>query len=165
MSAWYRVEEVYENKMITPDFIKETFDMEEDCYVVKPDIRKHIHFGIANALDPNLKDQLGMADIVYAQHFMVHLRKKDAVRAFNNICDLLNPQGVLFVAGVDLDISQKITKKRQLIPLEYKIEEIYDEVGKYGGGWPYQYWANEPFKLFSKDWKRRYSTVFLKGVE
>jgi len=126
---------------MTAEFADATFDIEDGCYVVKSDLRRRVVFAPADALDPGLKDQIGTSDIVYAQNLLLHLRPRAAKAAFRNICRLLNPKAALFVAGVDLPLLQAQTRKRGLVPLDYRIEEIYGEMRGYSDGWPWHYHA------------------------
>jgi chemotaxis methyl-accepting protein methylase len=148
--------------MVTADFAKATFDIEDGSYVVKGDVRNRVQFDVADVLDPNLTEHIGTLDIVYAQNVLLHLRPRDAKTAFRNICRLLNPKAALFVAGIDLHLLPELTRKHRLVPLDYKIAEIYGEMTAYGGGWPWDYHAREPFMMVRNEWQRRYSTIFLK---
>jgi chemotaxis protein methyltransferase CheR len=161
-SARYKPEEVLNNELITSDFVNNTFDKVDGYYVIKNDIKKHVHFNVADVLDTNLSEQIGTADIVFAQHVLIHLKPKQAVKGFRNICRLLNPKAALFISGMELDMLVKLTRENNLIPCEYKVEEIYKERGILSKGWPYSYWGSEPFMRVRKDWQRRYSTIFLK---
>jgi chemotaxis methyl-accepting protein methylase len=158
----YKPEEVLNNKILTSDFVNYTFDKIDGYYVIKNDIQKHVHFYVADVLDPNLRHQIGTSDIVYAQQLLIHLKHAQAVRGFENICLLLNPRAALFIAGMELDMLVKLTREHNLIPCEYEVEEINNEIRITEGGWPYVYWGREPFMMVHKDWQRRYSTIFLK---
>lgn len=160
-SGRYTRPEVLKSKM-TDEFVRDTFDINGDDYTIKSDIRRRITFDVANALDGKLLDTVGKADILFAQHFLYHLSAKDAARAFENMYGLLNQKAAVFVAGADLDVLQKLTRKYNLAPLDYRIEDIHNEVARHGQGWPYAYWATEPFGTVKKDRQRRYATVFLK---
>jgi chemotaxis protein methyltransferase CheR len=160
-SVRYKAEEVLNNELITSDFVDDTFDKVDGLYVIKNDIKKRVHFNVADVLDTNLSRHIGTSDIVFAQHVLVHLKPKQAVKGFRNIYRLLNPKAALFISGMELDMLVKLTRENNLIPCEYKIEEIYKERG-FLRGWPYSYWGTEPFMMVRKDWQRRYSTIFLK---
>jgi chemotaxis methyl-accepting protein methylase len=165
----YTAQEVFNTDLTgktttTADFARATFDVEDDSYLVKSEVRKHVQFGLADALNPNLREQIGTSDIVYAQHVLIHLQSQDANRAFEGLCRLLNPKGALFVAGMDLHILQKQTRKHHLVPFQFKIREIYGEVNAFSGGWPWNYKALEPFMTVPKEWQRRYATIFLKNA-
>jgi len=160
--ARYRPEEVLSNELITSDFVMNTFDKMDDNYVIRDDIKKHVHFCVADVLDPNLREQIGTSDIVFVQHCLIHMKNKQAKLGFRNMYRLLNPKAALFISGIQLDMLVKLTRETNLIPCEYKVEEIYKERGILGKGWPYSYWGCEPFMTVRKDWQRRYSTIFLK---
>jgi chemotaxis protein methyltransferase CheR len=162
-SARYTPEEVLNNKIITSDFINDTFDKVDGYHVIKSDIRNHVHFDVADAFNPNLREQIGTSDIVYAQQLFIHMKHKQAVKGFKNICRLLNPEAALFIAGMELDMLVNLTRGNNLIPCEYKVQEIHNEIGITERGWPYVYWGREPFMTVRKDWQRRYSTIFLKN--
>lgn len=164
-SATFEHNEIFCNPKITSDFVNTTFDFarEKNLYTIKKEIAEHVYFDVADALDPNLREITGTSDIVYAQNFIVHLKPKNAIKAFNNICLLLNTKAALFIDGIDLDIRQKFTRKHNLVPLNYKIEEIHNEAkNERYYRWPLVYWSLEPLSTSKKDWQRRYSTIFLK---
>jgi chemotaxis methyl-accepting protein methylase len=161
-SGRYAPDEV-NTKRIPASYIDATFDRENDLYLIKKAIAETVSFDIADALDPNLNTTIGTADIVFAQNFLVHMKPKTATRAFNNIYSLLNPKAVLFVDGMDVDLRYSLTRKYNLDPLMYKIEEIHIEARVARGvGWPYSYWGLEPFSTNRRGWQRRYSTIFVK---
>jgi len=162
-NARYTHQQVFSNEKTTANFINTTFDVEEGFHTVKSDIRKHVHFDLADALNTNLKEQIGTSDIVYAQHVLMHMKSQNAKKAFKNIYRLLNPKSALFIAGINLDVLQKLTRKNNLMPCGYKVEQIHNEVKSYSPGWPYVYHSVEPFMAVRKDWHRRYSTIFFKN--
>ena len=163
-NACYTGEEVFSNKMVTPSFANHTFDVENGYYKIKPEIARLVHFSLADALDPNLRNIIGASDIVFAQNFLFHMEPKIANKAFNNICSLLAHRAALFIDGMDLGMRQKLTYINHLSPLNYKIEEIHNEarVGR-TDAWPFVYWGIEPFLTVRKEWQRRYSTIFIKS--
>jgi len=162
-TASYERGHVFSNDKITTDFIEDTFYKENDRYVVKPEITKHVRLRVANALDPDLKKQIGTSDIVYAQNFLYHLKPKLGRIAYNNLCRLLKLRAALFIDGMDPWARLRLTRANRLEPLDYKIEQIHEEAkAQTGGGWPYTYWALEPFSASRRNWKRRYSTIFLR---
>ncbi|MFZ3064381.1 MAG: CheR family methyltransferase [Nitrospirota bacterium] len=163
-TACYQQQEVFNNKVITDTFINSTFNIEKGLYIVKKDIACLVRFDVVDVLNSNLKGITGISDIVFAQNFIFHMRRKTAKAAFNNVCSILNSKAVLFIDGIDIDIRLKLAKRNNLEPLEYKIEEIHNEAMMARGvGWPYSYWGLEPFSMSDKDWKRRYSTIFLRS--
>lgn len=165
--------QIFNHQKMTDEFVNSTFDKVEDRYRIKKKIARHVVFEIDDALDSTLERRIGNADILFAQNFLYHLPPKDSEKAINNLCTLLKTKSALFIDGVDLAIRQRVTSSQGLRPLDFKIEEIHNELrsvalssGDYsntrGTAWPYQYWGLEPFSNKSIDWKRRYATVFIR---
>jgi chemotaxis methyl-accepting protein methylase len=128
-----------------------------------PDLDFSIQASDIVDLDPDLVSLLGHSDIVFAQNFLFHMKPTLAKQAFKNAYLLLNTKAALFIDGMDLNMRESLTRKHNLLPLEYKIETIHNEarVGR-TDPWPCNYWGLEPFKRSRKSWKRRYATIFLK---
>jgi chemotaxis methyl-accepting protein methylase len=165
-SACFHADEVLNNKILTPEFVQTTFDIQNGTYRVKKDIAARVRFHIADVLSPDLATRVGRCDILFAQNFLFHLNRKDAHRAFDNLCELLNLRAALFVDGMDLGLRQKRSRARRLVPLEFRIEEIHNEARRArAAGWPDHYWGLEPFKTFTRDWQRRYATIYLKDTD
>jgi chemotaxis protein methyltransferase CheR len=163
-TARYQLDgEAFENEMMPPSFLANTFDIENGWYEVKASIVRRVKFTVADALDPDLVSLLGHSDIVFAQNFLFHMKPTLAKQAFKNAYLLLNTKAALFIDGMDLNMRESLTRKHNLLPLEYKIETIHNEarVGR-TDPWPCNYWGLEPFKRSRKSWKRRYATIFLK---
>jgi len=170
----YERRHVFNHRNMTDEFVSYTFDKIGDKFKIKDEIASHVVFEIGNALDSALVERFGQADILFAQNFLYHLPPKESGEALENLCTLLKPKSALFIDGVDLDIRERVTSAQGLIPLDFKIEEIHNELrsvsvnssGDYsetsGSGWPYQYWGLEPLSKETKDWKRRYATVFVR---
>jgi hypothetical protein len=77
---------------------------------------------------------------------------------------LLNSPSAVFLDGMDIDLRQKWTRIDKLLPLNFRVEEIHKEARRARAvGWPYKYWGLEPFRAFRGDWRRRYSTIYLKS--
>lgn len=168
----YPRENVFNHQKITDQFVSTTFDERDGLFIVKEDISRHVTFEAGNALDPTLKDRLGQSDIVYAQNFLYHLPPTSARQALVNIGTLLKPRAALFIDGMDLDIRQNDTASLNLEPLDYRIEEIHNDLRTgavstdqpdhtMGSVWPTEYWGLEPFDGKHRDWRRRYATVFI----
>lgn len=79
----------------------------------------------------------------------------------------------MFIDGVDLDIRLSITVSQGLMPLDFNIRTIHNDLRTTGmsttdqnetraTAWPSQYWGLEPFSDEIDDWKRRYATVFIR---
>jgi chemotaxis methyl-accepting protein methylase len=165
-SACFHADEVLNNKIITSEFVRATFDIDDDTYRVKKDVAARVTFRVADVLSADLVKRAKCCDILFAQNFLFHLDPKNAIRAFENLCRLLKPRAVLFADGMDLGIRQKWTRIQQLVPLDFRIEEIHNEARRARAvGWPENYWGLEPFMTFATDWQRRYATIFLKDQE
>jgi chemotaxis protein methyltransferase CheR len=161
-TARYRAEEIYNNKVITEEFVASTFDSDGDSYGVKPHIASRVAFEVGNVLDPALVTTAAGSDVVFAQNFLFHLPQKQAWRALENLLAITRPGSALFLDGTDLDLRQRFVKKTGLLPLDYEIEKIHDEARRARAvGWPYSYWGLEPFLTYPRDWQRRYATIFL----
>ena len=156
-------EEVYCNRRITEEFIDQTFDRGV-TYVVKPQISSRVTFSLGDVLDDGLVDLLPDMDVVFAQNFLFHLEPPKAAQAFENLCRILGPRGVMFLDGTDLPLRQRLTKKFGLDPLDWQVEQIHNEARwARGEGYPDGYWGLEPFMMTKRDWCRRYSTIFIKN--
>lgn len=165
-SACFRVDEVLNNKVLTSEFIRATFDAELEGYRVKEHIAARVRFHVADVLNPGLAGHTGLCDILFAQNFLFHLTRRDAACAFENLYRLLRPKAALFADGMDLGLRQKLTRAKRLAPLDFRIREIHDEARRARAvGWPEHYWGLEPYLTFSADWRRRYATIFLKGLD
>jgi chemotaxis protein methyltransferase CheR len=160
----YTREEVPSGPTVDTAFVEETFHIEQTLYRVKPAISSRVRFGIKNVLDANLEQLARGSDIVFAQNFLYHLKPDACKIAFNNVCRLLRSKAAVFVDGMDPGLRLRLTKIQGLEPLDYRIEEIHNEArNERGSAWPYEYWGLEPFTTSRMNWKRRYSTIFLKN--
>lgn len=158
----YMAEEIFNNKIITDDFVRSTFDQQGDAHVVKPHIRDRTRFAVADVLQHDLAERVGPCDIVFVQNFLFHLRPRLARRAFASVVRLLRPGSILFADGIDLHLRQGLAHRYGLRPLDYEIERIHNEAMRARGvGWPYHYWGLEPFMTYAKNWKTRYATIFV----
>jgi len=173
--AVYPRENVFNHPKITNQFVSETFDEEDGMFKVKEEIARPVTFEVGDALDPTLKDRIGQSDIVYAQNFLYHLPPKLARQALVNISTLLKPRSALFLDGMDIGIRQSTTQSLNLEPLDFKIEEIHNDLRTgavstidtdhtMGSVWPYEYWGLEPFNKKQRNWQRRYATVFIRNM-
>ena len=160
-TATYAAEEIFNNKIITSEFVDFTFDRVGQQYVVKPHISRCACFEVADALGAELSSRVGLCDIVFAQNFLFHLKRDRARRALDNIARLLRPGALLFADGVDLDLRTKFVRKRGFVPLDFQIGKIHDEARRARAvGWPTSYWGLEPLQRDRRDWKARYATIF-----
>lgn len=159
----YSEDEVLENKHISKGFIDFTFEVKDKSYVVRGNISKKVSFHKGNALDPNIRSVINKCDILFAQNLFNNLKPRVAKKAFLNVIDLLKKDGFLFVDGMDLGLKVRLTKKKNLVPIEINIEENYELAKTYVNAWPNWYSGLEPLSKERKDWQRRYTTVFKNG--
>lgn len=161
-SAKYLHDEVFNNKRLTNEFIRNTFDRDGETFTLKPRIAKHVRFSVADVLKMDEPGCPASCDIAFAQNFLLHLKRDDSARALENIIATLGPKAALFIDGTDIDIRTKVTRRRRLTPLDFEIERIHNEARWARAiGWPYIYWGLEPFNGKKSSWRRRYSTIFL----
>lgn len=160
----YSRNEVYSDKRISDSFIKQTFDEIKGDFRVKKAIRSHISFIDTNLLDSSLESNIGKADIVFAQNILIHFPTEEAKQALKNIIRIMNPHSVLFIDGMLLDLRQELTKKENLIPLDFKVKEIHEYARTHipHAWWKFP-WGLEPFSDSDTDYLHRYSTIFLKN--
>ncbi len=162
-AASYTEEEVNRGNRPLDGFVSSTFDLIGDTYVVKPTIRDHVLFQVADIFDPRLREKFAPADIVFVQNVLYHFRPNAARRALRNVMSLLADRAAIFMDGVDLNFRTSLTRNYRLRPLEHLLEEIHsDAAAERGPNWPWIYWGLEPIDLTRPDWKTRYATIFLK---
>jgi len=158
----YDKSQVFDNKLITKEFIDNTFMIDNETFKVKNTVSEHVEFKCLDILNSERVSDIGSFDLVFSQNFLFHLHGKDVSRAFSNIMSILKDTSVLFIDGIDLDLREKLTLKYNLNPFDFCIEKIHDEARQArGAGWPYHYWGLEPFSKDRSGWERRYSTIFL----
>jgi chemotaxis methyl-accepting protein methylase len=156
----YASDEIFNNSLVTDEFVAAMFDCDGTAFVVKPAIARHVSFALGDVLRPDLRQLVGTCDIVFSQNFLFHLRPPLARRALENLHSLVRSGSAMFLDGVD--IRQQFTRRKGLIPVQHLIEPIHEEARRARGvGWPYHYWGLEPFRTYGRDWPRRYATMFL----
>lgn len=165
-SGRYLSDEILNNEILPDDFIAKTFSPAEpasDAYVVKEALRKRVTFQTGDILDTQLVSRLKKADIVFLQNVMFNMAPKVAERFFDVAYSLMAERSALFLDGADLPQRMRLTRRRGLEPLDYRVREIHEEVMHiHGKGWPNLYWGIEPYWPSRRDSVRRYATVFLK---
>ena len=160
-SARYSRAEVFHKDGIPAEFVLRTFDRDGDELVVKKSIRDKVSFKTANLLDPDLLRSFEPADIVFAQNVFFHLYPKDAEAAFTNVLGLLKERAALFIDGTELGMKERMTREADLVPLPYKLREIYSFARRHiPARWWHYYYGAEPYFSFRPGKFRRYSTIF-----
>lgn len=163
--ARYSEEEVFANSAVDDEFVQQTFLRVDDQFEVMPRLRERVQFSFADATRSDLVNATGEFDVVFCQNVTINFKPRVARKMLVNVCKLLRPRAALFVEGVDLGVRERVTRSEGLIPMDYLIEEIHKRVeqDKGGPGWSWHFWGLEPLSKSHIDWKRRYSTIFLKG--
>jgi chemotaxis methyl-accepting protein methylase len=141
----------------------EFFDIHGDVAMVKSWLKEGIEWGAADVRAPELRDEMGLQDIVVANNFLCHMEEPEAEQCLRNIGRLVDRQGVLFVSGVDLDVRQKVADDLGWRPVDELLEEIHDGDSCLSGQWPFQYAGLEPMNKRRSDWKVRYAAAFQAG--
>lgn len=160
----YSIHTVHANPLVTATFVHNTFEQEGDRLVVKPEIAGRVRYDLADALSPDIRLQIPLADIVMAQNVMCNLRRPLARRLFGNIAALLKPRSALFIDGMDLDMRERCTRMHGLVPLVYELQRIHEEARLVRGErYPHYATGLEPFSLRPRNHERRYSTIFLRN--
>jgi chemotaxis methyl-accepting protein methylase len=123
-------------------------------------IREGINWHLGDAGDPDLIRVLGPQDIVVASNFLCHMEPSDAEKCVRAVAGLVKPGGYLFVAGVDLDVREKVARDLQWQPIPELIEEVHEGDPSVRGDWPCRWWGLEPLDTKRNDWQIRYAAVF-----
>jgi chemotaxis protein methyltransferase CheR len=157
----YTKEQVYAGPFISEELVSSLFERSGERYLIRPEVRKSVSFDLGDMTDGSFVDTLGRCDFVFAQNVIFHLPPAKAPTAFENVYKLLRPGGTLFINGVDTAMRIKLTKKFKLEPVRYLLEEIHaDARVDRGATWANQYWGREPFSKRSRDWPRKFGTIF-----
>jgi chemotaxis protein methyltransferase CheR len=166
LSGRYGRDEVAKNGFVGEDFVATTFLPDGESLLVRPEIRGRVTFRRVDVLDDVAMGKMEPADIVVAQNFLYHLRRSKSRKAFAHLCALLKPRSALFVDGMDIDLRHRLTRKADLLPLDFLIPEIHAEALRLRGApWPWTYWGLEPLDTARKDWKQRYATIYLRDLQ
>jgi chemotaxis methyl-accepting protein methylase len=145
---------------LTEEEMQEMFDRAGDQATVKPRLKEGIHWSVADARDPALVNMLGGQDIVFASKFLFHMEPAAAEKCLRNVVRLVNPQGYLFVSGVDLDVRSKVMGELKWTPVQDMLQEMHDGDPQVRRDWPWRYWGLEPFTRNRPDWSLRYASLF-----
>lgn len=160
--ATYTLNEITQGLPVPEDFLERTFDLVDGLFVVKPEIRALVSFETADLLAPEIVDRFRPADIVFVQNVLFHLPPDMARKAFANVLRLLKPGAFLFIEGMELDMRSELTKAADLVPLDYRVKEIYEYSRRHiPTFWWRHYFGNEPYSRLSSNRIARYSTIFI----
>ncbi len=136
------------------------FEWEGDQAKIIPWLRDGIIWQRGDASDPQIKNVLGLQDMVVGSNFLCHMTPEDAEKCLRNMARLVRPGGHLFVSGVDLDVRTKVALDFGWEPVRDLMAEIHDGDPSVRADWPWQWWGLEPFDRRRSDWQTRYAAVF-----
>jgi SAM-dependent methyltransferase len=136
------------------------FDREGDYVRVKSWIKEGISWHCADAGDPELVSMLGRQDMVVANRFLCHMDPVHAERILRNLGRALKPGGYLFVSGIDLDVRTRVALDMKWKPITELMEGVHDGDPSIRDGWPFEYWAKEPFLARGRHAMIRYASAF-----
>ena len=139
---------------------REMFDWEEDRARVKAWLREGIIWQCGDASDPEIKNALGLQDMVIGSNFLCHMAPAEAEKCLRNMARLVEPGGYLFVSGVDLDVRTRVARDLGWKAVPDRIAEIHDGDPSVRGDWPWHWWGLEPLDRRRSDWAIRYAAVF-----
>jgi chemotaxis methyl-accepting protein methylase/mannose-6-phosphate isomerase-like protein (cupin superfamily) len=145
---------------VTEAEIGELFDQDGDLLTIKSWINEGIKWHVGDVGKPEIKDALGLQDIVVANNFLCHMDAAAAERCLRNIARLISPNGYLFVSGIDLEIRTRVAKDLGWEPLQELLQEIYEGDPHMRSNWPWNYSALEPLNQRRRDWRLRYASAF-----
>jgi chemotaxis protein methyltransferase CheR len=162
-TAEYPKEQLLSGPFVKEAFVESTFDRTGDVFRVKAPFRDDTSFEVGDMTSAAFMAALPKFDLVYAQNVLFHLPRPVAAKAFEYLVGLLAPNAALFINGMDTDMRIALTKAHDLEPVEYLLEEIHEDARvDRGAQWANQYWGREPFSTASKDWLRKFGTIYLK---
>lgn len=139
----------------------EFFDKDGNAFRIKTWIRQGIEWHVKDVRNPEVRDALGLYDLVIANNFLCHMGASAAEACLRNIDNLVRANGYLLVSGIDLDVRAKVASELKWRPLEELLEEIHEE-DTLRIVWPFNYSALEPLSKKRREWKHRYAAAFQK---
>jgi SAM-dependent methyltransferase len=139
---------------------RKIFDWDGDQAEVKGWLRDGIIWKLGDALDPQLLSVLGPQHIVVASNFLCHLAPPVAEKCLRNIARLVEPDGYIFVSGVDLDVRTRVAIDLGWKPVLELLPEIHEGDPVMRADWPWQWWGLEPLDKRRPDWQIRYAAAF-----
>lgn len=144
--------------------IEQIFEPDGNRMTIKAWLREGIEWHVGDAGEAELKDLLGLHDIVLANNFLCHMDGSAAGSYLRSISRLVAPGGYLVVSGVDLEVRTKLSEELGWHPVQELLEEIHDGDPCLRRLWPCHYSGLEPFDKTRNDWMRRYASAFQVNV-
>lgn len=133
---------------------------EHETVAVPPCFRERATWVLGSVFDTKLRQRLGPQDIVFVNNVLCHFHDPQAAAGLENIAELVDAGGYLFLSGVDADVKTGVVRTIELTPVLDRIEDLYHGDERALTRWPMTYWGPEPFDRRHPDWKVRYATLF-----
>jgi chemotaxis methyl-accepting protein methylase len=133
---------------------------ENDTLTVPEWLRERATWVWGSVFDTALAQRLGRHDIVFVNNVLCHFHDPQAAAALENIAEVVDAGGYLFLSGVDPDVKTGVVRKLGLTPVLDRVEDLYHGDDRALTRWPMTYWGPEPFDRRHPDWKLRYATLF-----
>lgn len=154
-----------EVQRLTPSQLKELIDGgllidENETLTVPECYRQRATWVLGSVFDKTLRQRLGPQDIVFVNNVLCHFHDPQAAEALENIADLIDSGGYLFLSGVDPDVRTRVVRELDLTPVQGRLEDLYHGDERALTRWPMTYWGPEPFDRTRPDWDLRYGTLF-----
>jgi chemotaxis methyl-accepting protein methylase len=143
----------------------DVFDWEGDRGSIKAALREAITWRVGDASDPTLVASLGTHDLVIANNFLCHMPPADARACLCNLAGFVDPGGLIFVTGVNLDVRTSVALELGWEPIPELRAEIHNGDHLVRSDWPWQWWGLEPLDRRRPDWETRYTAVFRVGTD
>ncbi len=144
--------------------IGQMFEQDGNRVTIKAWLKEGIEWHVGDVGEAEIKDLLGLHDIVLANNFLCHMQNSAAESYLRNISKSVAPGGYLLVSGVDLDVRTKLSEELGWHPVQELLEEIHDGDPCLRHLWPCHYSGLEPFDKRRNDWMRRYAAAFQVNV-
>lgn len=127
---------------------------------IRDGFRRGVQWLAGDACRADLRERLGLQDLVLANRFLCHMAPASARACLRNILELVAPGGYLFVSGVDLDVRQSVLRSSDFVPLRDRLPAIHEGDPSLLEGWPLRCWGLEPLDIRRADWVGRYAMVY-----
>lgn len=141
---------------------EELFEPAGDGWRVRTQWREPISWHVLDARQSGLAEWAGQHDLVLANRFLCHMSPAAARQCLRNVIDLVKPDGLLNVSGVDLGVRSAVTSQAGLTPVADTAEELHNGDPSILKCWPFNYYGLEPLDKSIPDWQRRYSVSYRK---
>ena len=140
----------------------ELFERDGDNWRVRPQWRAPISWHVLDARQSGLVKRVGEHDLVLANRFLCHMPPAAARECLRNVIEVVKPDGVLNVSGVDLGVRAAVTLETGLIPVAGTVEALHNGEPPLLACWPFAYYGLEPLDKSVPDWQRRYAISYRK---